>query len=268
MTVTDDLDDLCDGAAVVPNATAPAVEPAATPRAGPNLKGLTAADAEWYEGIAAVKRASAVGYDPVFVAQAIAEADALDELAAALRDPVARGLPRLRKGQGGETAPPEDCDHPWHLRELEQVVAATPTVLTADASLDRLRLARDAGVLNTAVELAQDVGATNGGERMLAHQIAAAHRVGMGLFTTAARDLHRHHAAPSLNSGALLDAQRSATVGARVMAACAQGLATLDRLRNGNRQVVTVQHVTVAEGGQAVVAGNVTTTKRNGGAGA
>jgi hypothetical protein len=31
----------------------------------------------------------------------------------------------------------------------------------------------------------------------------------------------------------------------------------LDRLRNGNRQTVVVQHVAVAEGGQAVVAGTV-----------
>ena len=47
-----------------------------------------------------------------------------------------------------------------------------------------------------------------------------------------------------------------------MLAAFAQGALALDRLRNGNRQVVTVQHVTVADGGQAVVAGAVTTGKR------
>jgi hypothetical protein len=110
-----------------------------------------------------------------------------------------------------------------------------------------------------AVDLAQSVGAANGGERMLSHQLAAAHRVGMSLFTAAARDLDRHQAAPTLNTGALLDAQRSAAVGARVMSAFAQGMAVLDRLRNGNRQVVQVQHqhVVVNDGGQAVVASNV-----------
>jgi len=35
------------------------------------------------------------------------------------------------------------------------------------------------------------------------------------------------------------------------------GLATLHKLRNGGKQVVTVQHVQVKDGGQAVVAGNV-----------
>ena len=222
-----------------------------------DLSGLTAADAEMFERMAAAKRVSAVGAGAVWAAQANAEASGLEALAAALCDPVARGLPRLQQGQGGETAPPEDCDHPWHLRELEQVVAATLPVLAADASLDRLRLARNAGVLNTAVELAQDVGAANGGERMLSHQLAAAHQAAMNLFAAAERDMDRHRVAASVNPGALLDAQRSAAVGARVLAAFAQGIATLDRLRHGNRQVVTVQHVTVAEGGQAVVAGSV-----------
>ena len=221
-----------------------------------DLGGLAAGDAEVFDAIAAAKRASAVGTDPVWAAQANAEAAGLEALAASLRDPAARGLPALRQGRGGETAPPESCDHSWRAREMARVVAAPSPVLAADASLDRLRLAQNADVLNMAVELAQDVGAANSGERMLAHQLAAAHQVGMSLFTAAAHDLHRHQAAPSLNAGALLDAQRSAAVGARVMSAFAQGMAVLDRLRNGNRQVVQVQHVTV-NGGQAVVAGSV-----------
>jgi hypothetical protein len=40
-----------------------------------------------------------------------------------------------------------------------------------------------------------------------------------------------------------------------MMEAYNQGLLALDRLRNGRRQVVTVQHVTVNPGGQAIVAG-------------
>jgi len=224
----------------------------------PDLTGFGAGAAEMFEQMAAVKRASAIdGADPLWAARVNAEASGLEALAASLRDPVARGLPRLRQGQGGETAPPEDCDHSWRAREMERVVAAPSPVLAADASLDRLRLAQKADVLNMAVELAQDVGASNGGERMLSHQLAAAHQVGMSLFTAAANDLHRHQVAPTLNTGALLDAQRSAAVGARVMASFAQGMAVLDRLRNGNRQVVVVQHTTVNEGGQAVVAGTV-----------
>lgn len=84
----------------------------------------------------------------------------------------------------------------------------------------------------------------------------------MGLFAAADNELHKHRVASNVNPGALAEATRSATAGARVLAAFAQGALALDRLRNGNRQVVTVQHVTVADGGQAVVAGTVTTDKR------
>ena len=223
-----------------------------------SLAGLTAGDAEWFEGMATAKRASAATGNMVFAAQANAEATGLEALAAALRDPASRGLPVLHQGQGGETAPPDNCDHPWRLRELEQAVAAPPDVLAADASLDRLRLARDAGVLTAAVELAQDAGAGTAAERMLSHQLAAAHQVAMRLFTAADRDLCRNKSgAPWESPGALLEAQRCAAVGARVLAAFAQGALALDRLRNGNRQTVQVQHVTVENGGQAVVAGTV-----------
>lgn len=225
---------------------------------------LTAADAEWYEQIAASKRAAAESCgDPVHAAQLAAEAAGVEALAAALRDPAARGVPVLRKGQGGETAPPEDSDQPWRLRELSQVVASTSATLAADASLARLGMARDAGVLPLAVEAAQDAGAATATEQMLVHQLAAAHQAAMGLFSAADTELHKHRTAGFLNPGALAEANRSATAGARVLSAFAQGAVALDRLLNGNRQVVTVQHVTVADGGQAVVAGNVTTGKRS-----
>jgi hypothetical protein len=226
-------------------------------------RGLTAADAEWFEQVAASKRASAEGCtSPVSAAQVNAEAAGLEALAATLRDPVARGVPVLRQGQGGETAPPDDMDRPWKLRELSQTVAASPTMLAADASLARLGMARDAGVLPLAVEAAQDAGATTATERMLAHQLAAAHQAAMGLFESADGQLHSHRVAAHVNPGALVEATRSATAAARVLAAFAQGALALDRLRHGSRQVVTVQHVTVAEGGQAVVAGSVTTGKQ------
>ncbi len=168
----------------------------------------------------------------------------------------------LRQGQGGETAPPDDPDRPWKMREVAQAVAATPTMLAADASLARLGMARDAGVLPLAVEAAQDAGAATATERMLAHQLAAAHQAAMGLFAATDGELYKHRVAERQNPAALAEASRSATAGARVLAAFAQGALALDRLRNGNRQVVTVQHVTVADGGQAVVAGTVTTSKQ------
>jgi hypothetical protein len=46
---------------------------------------------------------------------------------------------------------------------------------------------------------------------------------------------------------------------ARMMDTYQRALLTLERVRNGGKQTVVVQHVTVAGGGQAVVAGQVKT---------
>ena len=54
-------------------------------------------------------------------------------------------------------------------------------MLAADASLARLGLARDGDVLTLAVETAQDAGAETAAQKMLAHQLAAAHPLAMEL---------------------------------------------------------------------------------------
>ena len=48
----------------------------------------------------------------------------------------------------------------------------------------------------------------------------------------------------------------------RMMTTFQQGMVTLQRMRTGGRQEVLVQHVTVRDGGQAVVAGQVTPSGR------
>lgn len=221
---------------------------------------LTAGDAEWFDQVAAGKRAAgAATRDPAQAAQLDAEAAGIEELAAMLRDRTARELPKLHEGQGGEIAPLEDCDMQWPMREMAQVVAAEPSMLAADASLDRLKLARNADVLTMAVEAAENAKAQTAMEKMLAHQLAAAHSLSMEMFATASNDLCRWQKARDLNPAALADAARSGTVAARLVGAYAQGALALDKLQNGARQVITVQYVSVGEGGRAVVAGNVTT---------
>ena len=226
--------------------------------------GLTAADAEALEAEAGQKRAAVAGTGGFWAARLNAEAAGLDALAAALRDPVARGVPALRRGRGGETAAPDDPDRPWRQRAMAQAVAASPGMLAADASLARLALARDADVLTLAVEAAEDAGAVTAVEKMLAHQLAAAHPLCMDLLAIAAGEAHGHRKAPHLNTGALAEAARTTAAAARLMGAFAAGALALDRLRNGGRQTVTVQHVTVADGGRAVVAGTVRAPRASG----
>jgi hypothetical protein len=99
---------------------------------------------------------------------------------------------------------------------------------------------------------------------MLAHQLAAAHKVAMKLAGRAA--MHATNAehdgfGPEMRyPGSRLEfhaveADRAAKAMARVMEAWQHGYATLMRVRSAGRQTVVVQHVNVASGSQAVVAG-------------
>ena len=130
-------------------------------------------------------------------------------------------------------------------------------MLAADGSLARLGLARDANVLTLAVETAQDAGAETAAQKMLAHQLAAAHPLAMELLAIASAEAQKHRLSSHHNPGALAEAARTTTAAARLMDSFARGALILDRLLNGARQTVMVQHLNVSNGGQAVVAGNV-----------
>lgn len=226
---------------------------------------LTAADAEWFSELAAIRREGAeTCADPLVRAQWEAEAAGLDALAAQLRDPANHRVQVLHQGLGGETAPPSDPDMKRHYRLIAEAVGARPGMLAADASLIRLGLARDAGVLTMAVETAQDAGAETSAQKMIAHQLAAAHPLAMELLSLAAAEAQKHRLSPHVNTGALTEAARTTTAAARLMDSFARGALILDRLRNGARQTVVVQHVEVSDGGQAVVAGSIAPGDRKG----
>lgn len=133
--------------------------------------------------------------------------------------------------------------------------------MAADASRDRLQLARRAGVLNAALDAADTVEADNSLEKMLAHQMAAMHHATMVLAEQANRRLDRtagsnleYH---DIDVKMVEAATKLTNAVARSSLAFQQGLLTLQKLRSGNSQRIVVQHVTVREGGQAVVAGEV-----------
>jgi hypothetical protein len=150
---------------------------------------------------------------------------------------------------------------PRRYRLVAQAVEARPGMLAAAATLVRLVLARDAGVLTTAIETAQDAGAETATQKMLAHQLAAAHPLAMEMLAIATTEAQKHRLSSHGNSGALAEAARTTTAASRLMDSVARCALILDRLRNGARQIVTVQHidqrVAVEAGGQALVAGNV-----------
>lgn len=195
----------------------------------------------------------------MWIAQEHAEADGIDALAARLRDPKHRNIRELRPALGGEVVPLPHADAPRRSKDAMHTARQSPDLLAVDAGLERIDLARNAGVLTLALEAAESVGADNAVQKMLTHQMAASHKLTMRLMASADGELHRHERgrAKGTAPGALADSTRSALAAARLMDAFSRSALMLDRLRHGGRQTVTVQHVTVADGGQAVVAGSV-----------
>jgi hypothetical protein len=134
-----------------------------------------------------------------------------------------------------------------------------PDSVTAEASMDRLKLA-DEGIqcVAMAVDAAETIQAANSIEKMLAHQLAAAHKLAM-TFAAKARELVEHDDGGMYRQEGLYvaEAARVANSSARMMDAFQKGTLALHKLRNGGTQVVTVQHVNVSDGGQAVVTGGI-----------
>lgn len=145
-----------------------------------------------------------------------------------------------------------------------------PTRVTMEASRDRLELTSGAQCLAMAADAAETIQAQNSLEKMLAHQMAAAHAASMRLIARAETELSQCQLqGADARQNAQLSATRLFNTSARLMASFQDGIATLHKLRHGGKQTVTVQHVQVSEGGQAVVAGSVNGTggSRTGGDG-
>jgi hypothetical protein len=184
------------------------------------------------------------------------DAGFLETQAARLLDPQdAIGGPLMR-GNGGEVVAAEPGLDAW-----QKQVQQPPDMLAAEATQHRFKLTADVSdlTLTLALELCESLGARDAWERNLLHQVAAVHVLTMTV--TAKANGFATMAASWAPDGRQqmqsIEAARLAALIPRLADAAQRGMAALERYRNGNRQVVTVQYVTVANGGQAVVAGAV-----------
>lgn len=123
-----------------------------------------------------------------------------------------------------------------------------PSMLSVIASEYRVDLAAyiDSRVAELAIDAAQSAQANNSLEKMLCHQMAAAHRAAMKMLGQAVR-------VPNYP----VEVARLSNAAARMMQVYQEGLLALQKIRTGGKQTVVVQHVQVADGGQAVVAATV-----------
>jgi hypothetical protein len=123
---------------------------------------------------------------------------------------------------------------------------AAPDVVALDASVHRLKLLDRMGLdcAAMALDAADSIKADNSLEKMLAHQLAVAHKAALEIMDKAAfqQDLG--------------DKARLLNLAARMMETYQRGLLTLDRIRSKGEQRIVVQYVNVKDGGQAII-GNV-----------
>jgi hypothetical protein len=131
---------------------------------------------------------------------------------------------------------------PQHLPELMDTLAA-PNVVALDASAHRLDLVTRMGVdiAALALDAADTMVASNSLEKMLAHQMAVLHDNAMLNASKAALEQDPVHSVRMMN------------LSIRAMETFQKGLLTFKRLRGSGEQKITIQHVNVTQGGQAVI---------------
>jgi hypothetical protein len=139
----------------------------------------------------------------------------------------------------GEGVPPPTETYPDRAVPIPELAAV-------EASLDRSRLLVQSGtdIAAMALDAANCIEADNGLEKMLAHQLAIAHKVAMEQMGHVSREYDAAVQAKLMNAAA------------RCMAVYQQGLLALHKMRQNGQQRITVQYVNVSHGSQAVI-GNV-----------
>jgi hypothetical protein len=178
-------------------------------------------------------------------------ANRMDDEADVLLDPTTYGaVPAI--GTGGEVVV-DPSEATLHVDTL----LGCPDMVAVDASRHRLGLVAEAGGIALALDAAETAQTTNSLEKMLAHQVAAAHIAAMQLQAEALVLLREFKDRGRRETIFTAEAARLIGASARMMGASQLGISTLYRLRTAGRQTLVVQHVHVSDGGQAVVAGQV-----------
>lgn len=145
------------------------------------------------------------------------------------------------KVAGGEAVYERSPVPSWGVNTL-----ADPDVVAIDASVHRLKLLDRMGTdcAAMALDVADSIRAENSLEKMLAHQLAVAHKAALEIVDKATFQQDVGEKARLLN------------LAARMMETYQKGLLTLDRIRSKGEQRIVVQYVNVKDGGQAII-GNV-----------
>ena len=163
-------------------------------------------------------------------------------------------------GPGGEVVNEQTYGLPHKRNVIRNTLLEGANRIAEDASIRRtdLLLQPSFRVLEMGIDAADSVKAENSLEKMLCHQMALAHEASMRLMDRALAYEARNE---GMNAAQSVEACRLANTAARLMSTYQDAMLTLQKMRSGGNQTVTVQHVNVQSGAQAVI-GNVRTGGR------
>lgn len=138
------------------------------------------------------------------------------------------------------TGPGNELLRPEMAAELN---VGSANVISLEASTERIALISCLGQDTAAMALdaAEAAGAENSLEKMLAHQIAVAHHQALTLLSKANLEADPTHQI------------RLSGLATKWMTTSQTAMLTLKKLRSGGEQRITIQHVNVTSGGQAVI---------------
>ena len=162
---------------------------------------------------------------------------------------------------GGEMAlydypDPDDRYVGFHLLDTLK----HPNMAEAQACLERHKLLMEIGCVELDQDLASTIEPRNSIERLLAGQLASTHYLALRFLALAqARAVEAAKQGQPYWREHNVEACRLTNAASRLLSSFNEGAATLHKLRTGGKQTVVVQHVQVQEGGQAVIAGDMTT---------
>jgi len=163
----------------------------------------------------------------------------------------------LQRG-GGEIAERPFPDSPWDAKRASLIdTLEYPNMIGVESSEQRTADLQAVDILAAGLDAAVTAQANNSLEKMLCHQMAAAHHAAMRLLSKALGEQLGRALPP-------VELVRLTNAAARLMDVYQAAFVTLQRARTGGRQEVVVQHVHVSGGGQAVIAGTMKTKRHRG----
>jgi hypothetical protein len=179
----------------------------------------------------------------------------------------ALGPEAFPQGAGGELVPQGNA----YIATAPYIdTVKNPSMVTAEASRARQDLANNAGVLSETLDLCETIGARDNTERNLAAQMAIAHKVAMlsGRQACECLEFGRGALDPRHREQYSIQGQRYTNTMARASAEYQNAMLTVQKLRSGGKQNITVTHIQntqVNDGGKAVVTTGVGGAASHGG---